>query len=347
MIDKKTVFVLGAGASCPYGYPSGARLRERICLSQGFMNNYYDSGILGQFEQTAKEIKLRDIERFKDAFTKSRIKSIDLFMANNPKLAPIRKYIIAFEVFRAEQKSLFGEEAKLSKGSSLSFAQNRALELLPRPLFLGGDWYSHLYQRLIKELVGKDALPDFSDGKLVFITFNYDRSLEHFLYEALRNSFTEVSEDNIIKSLKKLKILHVYGQIAPLKWKNPNDYVDYKPRIDESLLQRAANNIRTIYEEKQNPELTEAQNLLKQAEQIFFLGFGYAEENLETLKLPDRTKRTTSIYGTAWGLESKEKSDIRRRIVEWLPAESPDQVRIGYLKSSQGMDCLRLLRNYL
>ena len=84
---------------------------------------------------------------------------------------------------------------------------------------------------------------------------------------------------------KKLKILHVYGQVAPLKWQNQDDGVDYKPQIDESLLQRSAKNIRTIHEEKQNPALTEAQNLLKQAEQIFFLEFGYAEENMDCLKL--------------------------------------------------------------
>ena len=32
MITEKPVFILGAGASCPYGFPSGAQLRENICL---------------------------------------------------------------------------------------------------------------------------------------------------------------------------------------------------------------------------------------------------------------------------------------------------------------------------
>ncbi|WP_156096076.1 hypothetical protein [Methanobacterium sp. SMA-27] len=31
MIKTPTVFVLGAGASIPYGYPSGEKLREEIC----------------------------------------------------------------------------------------------------------------------------------------------------------------------------------------------------------------------------------------------------------------------------------------------------------------------------
>ena len=30
MIMEKTVFILGAGASCPYGYPDGKKLRTEI-----------------------------------------------------------------------------------------------------------------------------------------------------------------------------------------------------------------------------------------------------------------------------------------------------------------------------
>jgi hypothetical protein len=31
MIDTETVFILGAGASKPYGYPTGYELKEFIC----------------------------------------------------------------------------------------------------------------------------------------------------------------------------------------------------------------------------------------------------------------------------------------------------------------------------
>ena len=350
MINKKTVFVLGAGASCPYGYPSGARLRERICLPYGFINDYAGRELHSQFERTARETKLREIKKFKDAFNKSRIKSIDLFMAINPKLAPIGKYIIAFEILRAEQQSLFGEETKL-KQKMIAFQKSQGVSnpkgWLSQPLFKGEDWYFYLYNRLIEGSVGKDALPDFSDGKIVFITFNYDRSLEQFLYESLINLFTEFPEPEVSKCLKKLKILHVYGQIAPLKWQDSEHGIDYRQQTSEVILQKTATNIKTIYEQKESPELNEARQLLSQAEQIFFLGFGYAEENLEILKLPDRTKRATSIYGTTFGLEIREKIDIRSRIKEWLPVEFTDQVTIGHMNSTENMDCLKLLRNYL
>jgi hypothetical protein len=346
LINKKTVFVLGAGASCPYGYPSGSRLLQRVCLPEGFMNSY-TSGVM---DKQAVETRLLDIKKFKDAFNKARIKSIDLFMAINPKLAPIGKYIIAFEILRAEQQSLFGEEAKFEReifAYRKSQGDSNPRSWLSQPLFEGDDWYFYLYNRLIAGLADKNALPDFSKGNLAFITFNYDRSLEQFLYESLINSFTEVPESDISKCLQKLKILHVYGQIAPLKWQDPKQGMDYKPTIGESLLERAAANIKTIYEQKVSPELNEARQILEQAEQIYFLGFGYAKENLEILKLPGKTKRETLIYGTTFGLEVREKIDIRSKIIEWMPVEFHDQVTVGHMQSTENMDCLKLLRNYL
>jgi hypothetical protein len=347
LINKKTVFVLGAGASCPYGYPSGALLRKRICLSQGLWQDY-NAYRPPNFSGTEKEAKLKEIEQFKDAFNKSRIKSIDLFIANNSKLAPIGKYIIAFEIFRAERRSLFGEEAKFQQEQVL-YLQNHGRrgpqDLLSGPFFLGDDWYSYLYNRIIDGANGKDALPDFSNGNLTFITFNYDRSLEQFLYEALRNSFTEVEEDKIIQSLRKLKILHVYGQTAFLKWQHPSDCVDYKTQINESLLERAAKNIRTIFEEKQNEELTAAQHVLEQAENVFFLGFGYAQENLEVLNLPRILSPTVQIYGTALYLEANEIDYVQRKIHDSVPPTKTGY-KHQYNVRIENMDCLKLLRNH-
>lgn len=368
MIDKQTVFVLGAGASCPYGYPSGSRLRELICFDGGFTNSYLNYLRISNFDQITKDKKRKEVSQFIKIFKDANIKSIDVFMANNPKLAPIGKYIIAYEIFRAEQNSCFGEEAKRRKEQLEDDQQSPSKKryIWGTADFIGGDWYSYLYNRLIEGLVGKEALPDFSDGKIVFITFNYDRSLEQFLYESLYNSFVEVLDDRIVQYFKKskispvteqiapqnrellmelllkqLKILHVYGQIAPLKWQNPNDYVDYKPQPSESLLQHTANNIRTIYEEKQNPELTEAQNLLKQAERIFFLGFGYAPENMEVLRLPESIPPNCKVYGTAFGLIEEEIKRIYTNVHGGRKYEKATKIESG------NVDCLMLLRKYL
>jgi len=220
------------------------------------------------------------------------------------------------------------------------------VDFVKRGYFQGDEWYFYLFKRLTEGLVGKDALPDFSTGEFAFITFNYDRSLEYFLYESLRNSFTEVSEDRIVQTLKKLKILHVYGQIAPLKWQDCNEGVDYRPQISEALLQKTAANIKTIYEQKESPDINEAIKLLSQAEQIFFLGFGFAEENMKVLRLPEVIPPPCMVYGTAFNLLKEEVERVESAI------KSGRKKPVGYygpelIKIESDFDCLMLLRKYL
>lgn len=349
--DKKTVFILGAGASCPYGYPSGARLREWICFNGAFESDYLNYLRDNVSVQAVKTDRRQAVFNFIKTFEKSSSKSIDLFMANNPTLAKIGKYIIAYAMFRAEHKSRFRENANRLREihAARRLSDNLTSDaLLLNGTFHGGDWYFYIYNRFLEGLAGGNILPHFSNGNLAFITFNYDRSLEHFLYESLRNSFTEVSEDEIVESLKKLKILHVYGQIAPLKWQNPDGHIDYSSNspFNESSLCSAASNIRTIYEEQQNPELIEAQNLLKQAEQIYFLGFSYAPENMKVLGLPEIIPSPVcSVTGSAFGLEDREIQVINDRIVQGLKTHEFYGRNAGRVRIAK-MDCLDLLRNY-
>ena len=348
MINKRTVFVLGAGASCPYGYPTAAQLRELICFEGGFRDKYFTYLTNSQVSQSIRDKKVSDVKHFIKIFKDSNIKSIDVFMANNPKLAPTGKYVIAYEIFRAEINSYFGEEAKRRQELLTEVKKNpdRKRELWGTPGFYGGDWYFYLYNKAVDGLVGKDALPDFSNGNISFITFNYDRSLEQFLYESLRNSFSEVSEEVIIKALQWLKILHVYGQIAPLKWQNPQKYFKYKPQVNEDLLQSASENLRTIYEEKENPELTEAKRLLQKADQIFFLGFGYNKENMEVLGLPELIQPECIVYGTAFNMITEEVKRLHSGIHKKRAHNENAYVSPEFTIISD-VDCLMLLRKYL
>jgi hypothetical protein len=347
VINKKTVFVLGAGASCPYGYPSGSELRRLILYNAGSNNggllDSYRNFKSNDLDPSKKHTKLQQIKQFIETF-KGAVKSIDVFIANNPKFAPVGKYIIAFEIFRAEQESRFREEIQPEK-EHLENHDNKKY-VRGRAGFHGEDWYSYLFQRITDGLVGKDALPDFSNGNISFITFNYDRSLEYFLYDSLKCLYSEVPEDRITQTLKQLKILHVYGQIAPLKWQNPSDYVDYKPQINESILQNSISNIRTVHEEKENPELTEAKDLLQQADQIFFLGFGYAPENMEVLGLPELIHPRCQVYGTAFNMIKEEVDRLNSGLHSNRARDNNVYTAPKYTQINN-VDCLMLLRKYL
>jgi len=104
-------------------------------------------------------------------------------------------------------------------------------------------------------------------------------------------------------------------------------YIDIKKGL--------VDNLKIIYEENDNPTLKEAHNLISEAERIFFLGFGYARENLETLKIPQILNNRLQIYGTALNFTKREIESVQE-IFQYVPLVYIDNV-----------DCLTLLRESL
>ena len=52
-------------------------------------------------------------------------------------------------------------------------------------------------------------------NKISFVTFNYDRFLETWLFERIRYSFG-LEEDAAVATLQKIPIHHVYGMFGPV-----------------------------------------------------------------------------------------------------------------------------------
>ena len=82
MITNPTVLILGAGASIPYGFPSGLKLRNQIIdLMDVPKGSYKHDNIQGHLK-TLKKIgfELDLIKRFRKAFHQSQQNSIDAFL---------------------------------------------------------------------------------------------------------------------------------------------------------------------------------------------------------------------------------------------------------------------------
>ena len=100
MIKVPTVFVLGAGASMPYGLPSGADLRARIC---GATIEPERNG-LGQQIMRCGELTVADVKKFGLAFSRSNIASIDAFLAMRPEYTNIGKVAIATTIALRQER---------------------------------------------------------------------------------------------------------------------------------------------------------------------------------------------------------------------------------------------------
>ena len=147
MINERTVFVLGAGASAPYGYPSGFKLKNEVLDYLEFeSNNLVSFGY---------EIDL--VKSFQESLFFSATTSVDAFLEHR-----------------------YDEFLDIGK---LSIARVLTKYEAPKALFEVYDWYQYLFDLM------NAPFDKFGSNKVSFITFNYDRSLEHFFITALKNKY--------------------------------------------------------------------------------------------------------------------------------------------------------------
>src|SRR5439155_7883729 len=164
-----------------------------------------------------------------------------------------------------------------------------------------GDWYLYLSERL------NSSFDEFENNKLSIITFNYDRSLEHYLFTSLLNWHGK-SVDDCIEKFKNVPIIHVYGQLGkiPYPQRGCRQYLPFGE--DETKVHGAvvvASQGITLLHEKES-ELQEVHNLLTAAERVCFLGFSYHPLNLARLALKDSVGRSREIFGTVRNFEVGE-----------------------------------------
>jgi len=332
MISKNTVLVLGAGASMDYGFPSGEELLQDII-------NILDGSLLSENKQ-AKQLAIASIaykyyemkkeskkynvtalfnavKAFKERFIRSNTASIDDFIDQIPKdreeLKVIGKILIILSISRREKENrLLYKNEKLEQ----SHRYCKELEMTHQGgvISLVRGWYNHLWRKLY---YGGDVIKNLKN--LTIISFNYDRSLEQYLYLGLLGMSKPDEECKRILN-DNLFVHHVYGKLGNLLWQDkendgathnyasfdmklfdqhasllrndpqpgeiPNAYTSLNgyDKMRKILVEIASivDEIRTYTE---STEETESIGLVKQklsqCEDLFFLGFGYHPENMK------------------------------------------------------------------
>lgn len=246
-------------------------------------------------------------------FKDSNTPSIDLYLARNPDLADLGKKAITISILEAEKRSVFGEDI-----------------LLPAQ-----DWYSYLYDRMTRDLTTSDSFSFFKDNKVAIATFNYDRSLESFLFNSLLHSFSSAGGQKIAEQIRAIPIFHMYGIIDSLPWQGGSQYRSES----NNALQRVNvlyRNIKTVYEAGETA--THVHEAIKWTDKVFFLGFGYAKENIAALGIGREDYAGKHIFGTVLGSTDRGINEIRQKLATGFPP---------YAISLNTVDCLQLLRDAL
>lgn len=198
------------------------------------------------------------------------------------------------------------------------------------------NWFAYVLNSKLRHR----TLEEFVNAPISFITFNYDRSLEHLLHTALQARF-DLESRELNDAMQQLRIHHVHGTLGRLHWEKDSrneDRVPFGAQPTNENIPVAARAIRLVHEEGQ--DLEKANAWLMSAQRIFFLGFSYHPDNLKKLTLPYGMigKNLVRIGGTAMGCTEAEREDIRRHVFK-----SPDAPnnRAGH----PDHDCLAYLRN--
>jgi hypothetical protein len=283
MFQRKTVFVLGAGASCEVGMPTGAQLAARI---SGLLEFRWDGD--GNFKGNRHGLSF--FQRYASNLQFARqiaegIKfsnSIDEYIdrRKNPMIERIGKLAIAHEILCAEDDSYLYVDPSKSNG----------LETIR----VAAAWYLKLAHILFRftDTRGIDHL----FRNLSFINFNYDRCLEQFFRFAVRDAYS-VDAANADALVATLKHLRPYGSIGPLQTVANPGGIAYGCSPHTPDMDAIVGRIKTYTEQVDTEAADDLKKEFASAHTVIFLGFGFHEQNM-LLLAPNAETNIRAVLAT-------------------------------------------------
>lgn len=128
-----------------------------------------------------------------------------------------------------------------------------------------------------------------------FVTFNYDRSLEHFLWLALQHhsGFTPSEAGQLLS--KHLSVEHAFGDLGPLPSITGSGF-EYGPSTDPSWLAPMSRSIQTFSEQIDSGRASRIKKAVAGAERLIFLGCAHHSRNMDLLRPDDPS--FTEVFAT-------------------------------------------------
>ena len=277
-IEKPTVLILGAGASRPYGFPVGIGLRDAVCerLLEPVVQIFFKQ--LGFGRDGAR--------KFADAVRHSAYPSVDTFLEAYPKYLEIGKMAIAVVLLPFEDHDkLFSPRVR---------SQSHWYELLINKMDPGGTGWNR--------------------NRLTVVTFNYDRSFEHYFITVLQQR-AGVSAKRAATMFRRVEVIHVHGQLGSYPHLG-SDPVTYGARTDKDPFGAAARAIRVVSDAGDDlAPFKRAKKKLLEAQRAYFLGFGFADVSVGRLGVfgpEERHWDVGALDGTSKGVPERDWARICR-----------------------------------
>ena len=231
-----------------------------------------------------------EIRAFVDALIHAGYPSVDAFLEKFPKFVRIGKAAMAATLIPYEDPGLlFPPKAR-------------------RP-----HWYEFLANRL------EIGALQFDDNRLSIVTFNYDRSLEHYLYKVIATRCGR-GDEHAFELLQTIPIIHVHGTLGAYKPLG-GDGLPYGQEVTDEAVKIAASDIRIVSDtDVEWKQFQTARSLLKKAERILFLGFGFHPDNVRRLEVfnkqwTPKMRDKVRVGGTTAGIGANDWTEIQRDVL--------------------------------
>lgn len=280
-MTKNTVYVIGAGASYEANLPTGNQLKKVIATLLNISGDFrsHQSGdhdireaLLSHSRHDRAQMSsyLNECQHIRKNMPLAI--SIDNFIdseRDNEKVALCGKLAIIKSILKAEKDSKLYQDNDRSE-RDYNFSK------------LEDTWYLAFFRTLTENCNREDLRARFE--KVTLIVFNYDRCIEHFLFNAISRYYRLESRETA-ELIDSLNIIHPYGSVGALNWQAPQSHTSVKfggEVRDLSLLDHAQR-IRT-FTEGANSEYME--NLIKSmrfTNRLIFLGFAFHQLNMDLI----------------------------------------------------------------
>jgi hypothetical protein len=294
MLDP-TVFVLGAGASMPYGLPSGSDLKKLVVseLREHSPLSAPEQLLLGLgFEQGA-------IDEFREDLADNIRPSIDAFL-------------------QIPAKKRYDQIARAAMAAVLLPYEHRACRATA-----DGDWYRYLFNGLLPD----DPSLLTNGLNLKVVTLNFDRTFEAYLTHCLDASFGVPRSEAEGLARDIVPVVQVHGSLAgDYSW-STEGYAGNVGDVRDSV-----NAIRVVGDDLNEGAVKSAVQWLEQAEVVCFLGFGFHEFVEERLQLERTLKKKKAVHLTHWRVEGARLQGIKARFQNAINCHFADQDVLTFLR---------------
>jgi hypothetical protein len=276
MLPRGTVFVLGAGASAPYGLPTGAKLQQAIVDALRI-----DGHHLGNVARDATGISSDLMRAVGHDIERAGLASVDEWCDLNRDDAPLVKAVMA----------------------AILLEEERGAALVPgQPGFKGErDWMGYLLRHVITN-------PAAGLESVGVVTFNFDRTLEHRVRHML-HGLRRRQDISVALEALKLEVVHVSGTLGPLGWPGDDEdkVVQFGAGADGPTVHRAAKQVVFLYEDRAQDPLARANQLIARAHVVAFIGFAFHQSNVACLQIEKYSADPGARFvGSACGMTSAE-----------------------------------------